>query len=113
MQSLVGQPSTELVARWGPPHQRMPDGHGGEIWTYFEQREWTTPGEATTTSYGTTNASGNPFGNPSSASYSGSSSSQSTTVTVYTPAQTHSYTVHRTFFLNSDGIIYRWAWKGL
>ncbi len=43
---------------WGLPQQRMPDGQGGEIWTYFEPREWATPGQATTTTYGTTNASG-------------------------------------------------------
>ena len=107
MQSLVGQPSTELIARWGPPHQRTPDGNGGEIWTYFEQREWTTPGQVNTTVSGTGNAYGNICGNQYGATYTGNTSGYCTATTSYILPQTHNYTVHRSFFINGDGVIYR------
>jgi hypothetical protein len=113
MQSFVGQPSTELIARWGPPQQRTPDGQGGEIWTYFEQRQWTTPGQVNTTAYGTGNSYGNLYGNSYGATYYGNANVQATASTTYTPPQTHGYTAHRSFYINNNGTVYRWAWKGL
>jgi hypothetical protein len=113
MKSYLGQPSTELVARWGPPQNKMSDGQGGEIWTYFEQRQWTTPGQANTTVTGTGNTYGNVYGNPYGATYQGNTSVYGSARTTYTPPQTHGYTAHRTFFINGNGIVYRYAWKGL
>ena len=113
MQSFVGQPLTELIARWGPPQQRTPDGQGGEIWTYFEQRQWTTPGQVNTTAYGTGNSYGSLYGNPYGATYRGNSSGYATVTTTYTPPETQGYTAYRSFFIDRDGIVYRWAWKGL
>jgi hypothetical protein len=113
MNSYIGQPSTELVARWGPPQQKMSDGQGGEIWSYLEQRQWTTPGEANTTVTGTSDTSGNVYGNPNGATYHGDTSVSGSATTVYTPPQTHGYTARRTFFINGNGIVYRYAWKGL
>jgi hypothetical protein len=113
MKSFLNQPSSELVTRWGPPQQRMPDGQGGEIWTYFQQRQWTTPGQANTTVYGTGNTSGNIYNNPYGATYQGNTSVYGTATTTYTPPQTHGYTGFREFFINSSGIIYRYSWKGL
>jgi len=62
---------------------------------------YTTPGTSTTTanataySYGnTTNAYGNSY-------------------TTYNPAQTYTYQKQRIFFINSDGRVYRWSWRGL
>jgi hypothetical protein len=113
MQGFMGQPSTELVARWGPPQQRTPDGHGGEIWTYVEQRQWTTPGQIDTTAHGTGTSYGTLYGDPYAATYYGSANVQAGATTTYTPPQTHCYTARRSFFIDSNGIVYRWAWKGL
>jgi hypothetical protein len=113
MQRFVGQPSTELIAQWGPPQERISDGQGGEIWIYSEQRQWTTPGQANTTVYGTRTSYGNLYGNPNGAEYYGNSSGQANITTTYTPPQTRGYTAHRSFFIDGNGTVYRWAWKGL
>ncbi len=113
MKSFLGQHSSELVARWGPPQQKMSDGQGGEIWSYFQQRQWTTPGQANTTFAGTGDSYGSIYGNPYGATYQGNSSFSGNATTTYTPSQNHGYTAHRTFFINSDGVIYRYGWKGL
>lgn len=113
MQRFVGQPSTELIAQWGPPQQRIPDGHDGEIWIYFEQRQWTTPGQVNTTAYATGNSYGNLHADPYGATYYGNGNVQATATTTYMPPQTRSYTAHRSFFIDSNGVVYRWAWKGL
>lgn len=113
MKSLLNQPTSELVARWGPPQQRMPDGQGGEIWIYLLQRQWTTPGQVNTTVNGTANSSGNLYGNPNGATYQGNTNVSGTANTTYTPPKTDGYTAFREFFINSSGIIYRYSWKGL
>ncbi|HQQ76250.1 MAG TPA: hypothetical protein PLB01_02755 [Thermoanaerobaculia bacterium] len=33
--------------------------------------------------------------------------------TTYTPEHAAGYTAYRMFWSNSDGVIYRWQWKGL
>src|SRR5207245_2167690 len=86
MKSFMGQPSSELVARWGPPPNRMSDSQGGEIWTYFEQRQVTTPGYANTTVYGTGNTDGNVYRNPYGGTYNANSSAYGNATTTYTPA---------------------------
>lgn len=113
MKSLLGRPSADLIARWGPPSQKAPDGSGGEVWTYFVQRQWTTPGQADTTISGTGHSSGNIYGTPYGATYSGDVDLQGNATTTWTPAQTHGYTGHRTFFINAEGMIYRYGWRGL
>jgi len=113
MQALVGKPSTEVIAQCGPPQQRMPDGRGGEIWCYFEERQWTTPGQVTTTAYGTGNTYGNINANVYGATYRGNSTAYAKATTTYTPPQTEGYTASRTFFIDRNGIVYRWAWRGL
>jgi hypothetical protein len=113
MQRFVGQPSTELIAQRGPPQQRTPDGQGGEIWSYFEQRQWTTLGQVNTAAYATGNSYGNLETNPYGATYYGNANVRAAATTTYTPPQTRGYTAHRSFFIDSNGIVYRWAWKGI
>ena len=36
-----------------------------------------------------------------------------TATTTYTPPETQGYTASHTFFVDSNGTVYRWAWKGL
>ena len=112
MKSFLGLHSSELVAQWGPPQDKTPDGDGGEVWSYSELRQWTTPGQANITVNGTRNSSGSIYGNPYGATYQGNSSVYGNATTTYTPSQTHSYTARRSFFINSGGVIYRYAWKG-
>jgi hypothetical protein len=114
MKSWLGCQSSDLVAKWGPPQNVMRD-RNGEIWTYFYQREWTTPGHSETTSTGSAQTYGsfhssNIFG---PAGYTGDTRSQGNAFTTYTPPQTHGYNARRTFFINEQGKIYRYAWQGL
>lgn len=96
MASWMGSSYSDLVAAWGPPARALDDGAGGKILVYAK----TSPGEATTTydpGIGGTGFMGvNLFG-PSSQ-------------TTYTPPQVVAY---RMFWINSQGRVYRWAWRGL
>ncbi len=112
MQSYMGHHYSDLVANWGMPQQKTPDGQGGEIWIYLQNRQWTTPGQANTTVYGTGNTYGNLSGNSYGATYQGNTSVYGTANTTYTPPQTRQWIARRTFFINSQGIIYRYAWQG-
>ena len=93
MSSWKGHHFSDLIAAWGPPRQTLDDGQGGRIMTWTETRSYTAPGQATTQSYGL-------LSNPS---YH----------TTYTPGQTRTWTNTRTFWVDSNGIITRWAWRGL
>jgi hypothetical protein len=97
MNSWMGHNVSEVVANWGPPAQVMEIGGGNRLFVWTAVREWTTPGTATTTT--------NVYGTP------GFATAYSTTN--YTPPQTSGYNATRTFWVNSDGEIYQWAWRGL
>jgi len=93
MSSWMGHHSSHLIASWGPPQRVLDDGSGGKIMVWEQVRTFTTPGQATT----------QPYGILSNPSYQ----------TTYYPPQTTGYSASRTFWVNSEGIIYNWAWKGL
>ncbi len=105
MKSWVGHSSNDLIASWGMPQQTLDDGKGGKMFIYTEERHYTTPG------YSFSNTSGNLNtiwgGRRSYYSFGGSN-----TFGVYTPPQTTRWTVSRTFWVDKDGKVYRWAWKG-
>ncbi len=90
MKSWEGSHIDDLIAQWGPPKQVLDDGRGGKIMTWIESHSYTSPGTATTTDYGF-----------------------ETSYTNYTPGQTISWGNSRTFWVDKNGIIYKWAWKGL
>ena len=101
MQSWEGNHVSDLIASWGPPTQVVPDGSGGQILIYASTRAFTAPGYSTTTITGSTYGSGTyAYG-------------QATGHTTYTPPTTTSYTAYRMFWVNEQGRIYRWAWRGL
>lgn len=108
MASWMGNNVNNLVASWGPPQQTMSDGQGGQILIYTQTRQWTNPGQATTNTYGQANTSGSYYGN----TYSGNTYGSAKSTTTYTPPQTHGYSAQRMFWVDSNGRIYRWAWKG-
>ena len=109
MDSWMGHNVNDLIVSWGPPQQTMSDGQGGQILIYSQSRQWTTPGQATTNTYGYANTQGNLYGN----TYRGNTYGSATSRTSYTPAQTSGYNAQRMFWVDSNGRIYRWSWKGL
>jgi hypothetical protein len=100
MRSYLNHHYSDLVANWGQPDQTMSDGNGGQIWTYLKERSWTMPGSSQTTEQIT---SYNNFG---------ATSAYGQANTTYTPPQTTTWQSRRTFFINADGIIYRYSWQG-
>jgi hypothetical protein len=121
MKSWLGHHGSELIASWGAPSTKYPDGQGGEVWVYQSQRTWTAPGHATTTVNGNASSYGNLSGNANyytgsrtySGNYQGNTTYSGTATTTYTPPQTSAYNTIRSFFLNSDGVVYRYSWQGL
>ena len=91
----------ELIAKWGPPQQVYNDGYGGRILIYTSQRQFSTPGKSTTYTTGKATV------------YDNYIWGSATSSTVYTPPKVYGYTAYRMFWINKNGIIYRWAWKGL
>lgn len=101
MQSWDGSHYSDLIASWGPPQQVFDDGQGGRILIYTEERQWTSPGQSRTYTTGRATAYDNYIW--------GSVTSRTT----YEPPKTHGYTAYRMFWIDRNGYIYRWAWKGL
>jgi hypothetical protein len=101
MESWMGNHQSDLIASWGPPQQVLDDGQGGKIFVYSTTRSYTSPGSATTNMTGSAYGIGNTvYGN-------------ATSYTTYNPPQTSSYNAYRMFWIDGNGRIYRWAWKGL
>ena len=92
MRSWEGHHVNELIAKWGPPTQVMPDGSGGKILVYSQTKTYTPPGSVQTNVYG--------YGN------------FATGYTTVNPPQTTSWQAHRMFWVDRNGYIYRWAWIG-
>lgn len=91
--AFLGQPSARLLASLGTPQLRAPDGNGGEIWTYIEQR-----GGATAPAGGgalSARQSAGPLG-PGSGTMVSSG-----------------FTAKREFLIDSSGNVYRHRTKGL
>lgn len=109
MESWMGHNVNDLIASWGPPQQTMSDGQGGQIFIYTQTRQWTNPGQATTNTFGQVNTYGSYYGN----NYSGNTYGSAQSTTTYTPPKTYGYRSQRMFWVDSNGRIYRWAWKGL
>ncbi len=83
MQSWVGHHQSELIASWGPPDRTASDGNGGVVLIYGSYRD---------------------FGQTPGKVYSDGS---------YTAPRANGYYATRMFYVNADGVIYSWRWKGL
>ncbi len=92
---------SDLIASWGPPQQVFEDGSDGRILVWTATRSYTVPGQATTHTTG------------SATVYENYIWGSATSHTTYNPAQTYGWTAYGMFWINRDGIIYRWAWRGL
>jgi len=87
MQSWVGSHKSALILSWGPPQQIHSDGAGGEVLVYGQYVDLgQAPGQVQSNYYG---------------GYT------------YTAPQQRGYSRTRMFYVDSDGIIYNWRWKGL
>ncbi len=101
MSSWQGHHYSELIMRWGPPQAVYDDGQGGRILVYTQVRQWTTPGQVTTTTTGTATI------------YDDMIWAQAQSFSQYTPPRTYGYTAWRMFSIDSHGMIYSWSWRGL
>ena len=101
MESWVGHPSADLLMQWGPPQGVYDDGEGGRILVYTATRQWTTPGQATTTTTAQATA------------YNNMIWGQAQSYSQFTPPQTQGYTAWRMFRLDRNGRIVSWSWRGL
>lgn len=118
MRGVVGKHSSHLAAVRGLPDEKASDGNGGEVWIYVVKREWTTAGRATTTVDASAYSSGSfqahqYYPRNIHGTYQGQTQVQGRADTYYTPPKTSGYIGHRSFFINKDGIVYRYAWQGL
>lgn len=93
MNSWMGKHQSELIKVWGPPQQECSDGKNGRILVYKHITTYSQPGTSYTQVYG--------YGNGAQA------------VTTYTPTQNYEYEWTRSFWVNENGYIYYWQWKGL
>ena len=113
MKPLLHHPKADVIAAWGPPDNVISDGAGGEAWTYFIHRQWTTPGHAETTVTGNANTFGNATTSFPGTDFQANTRVSGNATTTYTPPQTSTSTVRRTFFIDSSGVVYRYSWDGL
>jgi hypothetical protein len=97
MASWEGHGLSELLASWGPPQELFDDGNGGRILVYTFTRSYTVPGSAVTQTTGHVDGS----------------FLWATSVTTYNPARNYGWQAYRMFWVNRNGNIYRWAWRGL
>lgn len=86
VQSWMGHHQSQLIAEWGPPNQTAPDGAGGTILIYGA---YVNLGQTPGSVY------------------------QQDNQVRYTNPQQQGYTRTRMFYVNQDGIIYRYRWQGL
>ena len=81
MNSFLGHPQSDLIARWGPPSRTVSDDDGGSILIYEvtepnSKKVYTAPGSGLRYNIPVTSRS-------------------------------------RIFYVNQQGIVSRWSWKGL
>jgi len=100
MSSWLGHSQNELITKWGPPQEVMDDGQDGKIYTYKKDKSYTVPGSSTTTVTGSVNTYGN--------STYGQANGNST----YQPSRTYEWTQIRMFWIDQNGIIYKWSIPG-
>lgn len=87
MQSWMGIHQSNLILQWGPPTRSAPDGAGGTILIYeFDRYLGQVPGRAVR-------------------NFDGSVS--------YTAPESTGYVAVRMFWVNANGILYHWQWRGM
>ena len=102
MKSWMGQPCALLVGAWGPPQQVFDDGRGGRVLMYTEYRliGASRPSSTTQSTYSATAIDNMIWGT-------------GTSRTTYDPGRVIGYTAWRMFYVDQEGTVYSFAWKGL
>ena len=91
MKKFVGQPSSQLEAKLGQPNERVHDRQGGEIWNYIarqQSRRLEQENHVITGAYNTTDKA-----------------------TTWNLSRAEVNTTVRSFYVNHDGIVYRYKWR--
>lgn len=88
MNSWLNHHYSDLVRSWGAPHRIVNDRYGGQVLIYYLSRHFTLPGFVQTQR----------------------SKDNTSSFSLFYPPQNISYSATRTFWVNSRGIIYKWAW---
>jgi hypothetical protein len=101
MNSWMGSHYSQLLMSWGPPQQVFEDGTGGRILVYTSSRQWTTPGQITTTTTGQATV------------YDNMIWGQAQSFTQFSMPQTRGYVAWRAFAIDKDGRVYNYSWRGL
>ena len=97
MESWDGKHVSKLIKGWGPPQQVVPDGRGGKI--YIWSRHVKIPlSKGSTQKRGTISKIGDTYYYEETAKKR--------------PPQDIEYDRVRMFWVNCQGIIYHWRWKG-
>ncbi len=91
MRRFEGRNVTDLYAAWVPPNEVYDDGSGGRVLVYVYVRGY--------------------YYRPPM--ISGKIYPGGTALVTYTPEAVASYDARRVYWVNKDGIVYRWEWKGL
>ena len=91
MQRYMGRHVTSLYASYGQPNEVYDDGNGGMVLVYVYVRGY--------------------YYRPPM--ISGKIYPGGTALVTYTPEAVASYDARRVYWVNKDGIVYRWEWKGL
>jgi hypothetical protein len=104
MESWRGHSARELIAAWGLPAQTKSDGSGGRVLIYDVSVRTLAPGPSTSTLTPGMSHFANANDDLSRAATFGSGNESGETFTLRRS---------RTFWVNSRGTIYRWAWDRL
>ena len=94
MKSWEGKHKSRLIRSWGLPSEIGSDGLGGEVYVYRWSSSWTAPGTSKTT------IKTDRYGNKAKAK------------TTYYPGETFTFKKYRAFWIDEQGYIYSWKWRG-
>ena len=141
MQVYLGQHYSKVVAIWGAPETEVDDGNGGSLMTWRFETTHTTPATVRAYTTQSSNSNSHTHANShthsnshlhthhaatqqvlhgqhhhSSTSYHGNTNvnthGKQVSTTTYTPESTTTNTYTRSFYIDADGYIYDYAWKG-
>jgi hypothetical protein len=141
MQGYMGQHYSKVVAIWGAPQTELDDGEGGQLLTWVFTETHTNPATVRTTTTQSSNSNSHTHANShthgnghshahhaatqqalhgqnhhSTTNYHGNTNINShgnqVSTTTFTPETTTTNTYTRSFYVDADGYIYNFAWKG-
>jgi hypothetical protein len=104
--AIVGHPASELTAKLGPPTQKKPDGHGGEIWVYLEDDQLTSAAHLNPGTVATHDSSGTHFDRGYHGSLAFDATSDTSSIRVL-PSKTRKIQIETDYYVDPSGTVYR------